>query len=291
MLTAGQSLIRVTLPLFVVGVMVTGVSLLLNYQLAPHAEQNRKVLMDKITKGRDASAVVDQKLYRNRQDYRTWFVEAIDKTRGTARKVDITQQDANGEITAKYYADRAVYHPEDHSWVFSGGKMNTYNKDGSIAKQDLSWLRGSKRITGWSETIWRILSTNADPQDLSVSELREYISNNGDFPAARLAAFRTYLWYRFAVPFQCLVVIFIATPLGIVFSRRGVLAGVASSIFIFAAMGFMDKLFLVLGKGYRIPPVAAAWSADVVFALIGCYLLYLRSNNRDVPRLGLWRRG
>ena len=87
------------------------------------------------------------------------------------------------------------------------------------------------------------------------------------------------------------MVIFIAAPLGIVYSRRGVLTGVASSIFIFAAMGFIEKLFLALGKGDRIPAIVAAWSSDIVFALVGCFLLYLRSNNRELPRLKLpWRR-
>jgi lipopolysaccharide export LptBFGC system permease protein LptF len=90
---------------------------------------------------------------------------------------------------------------------------------------------------------------------------------------------------------QCLVVIFIAAPLGIVYSRRGVLAGVASCIFIFAAMMILEKLFLALGKGNRVPATVAAWSSDIIFALVGCYLLWLRANNRELPRFRLpWTR-
>jgi len=56
-------------------------------------------------------------------------------------------------------------------------------------------------------------------------------------------------------------------------------------------MGFVEKLFLALGKGDRVPAVVAAWSSDVVFALVGCYLLYLRSNNRELPKLSFpWKR-
>jgi len=290
MLTAGQSVIRVTLPLFAVGLLVTGFSVALNYAAAPHAEQTRKSLMDEITKKRDRTAIIDQKLYRNRADYRTWLVDSIEKKQNLLHGIDITQQDADGNILSKYYAERAVFNPADRSWVFYRGKQVTFDKDGTVISQDLSWLNGEKRITGWSETVWRILSTNADPQDLSVPELQEYIRNNGDFPESRLAAFRTHLWYRWAVPFQCLVVIFIATPLGIVFSRRGVLAGVASCIFIFASMGFLEKLFLVLGKGDRMPPLAAAWTSNIIFTVIGCYVLYLRSNNRDFPKFALFRK-
>ena len=285
MLTAGQSMLRVIWPLFLFGLLTACFSLALNYKLAPHSDQMRKILMDRITKGRDRTDEIDQQLFRNRQDSRTWLVQAIQKKLYTLKGVDISQQDADGNVITKWYADRAVFNPDDKSWTFTRGKQVNFDKQGNVLNEDDTWLRGSKRITGWSETVWRIVSTNDDPQDLSVQELREYLTNNGDFPEVRLAPFRTHYWYRWAVPFQCLVVIFIAAPLGIVYSRRGVLSGVASSIFIFSAMGFIEKLFLALGKGDRIPATVAAWTSDVFFALVGCYLLYLRSNNRELPKL------
>ena len=291
MLTAGQSVLRVMLPLFVVGLIVALFSLALNYQMAPHGDVRRKELMDDITKGHQRSDEVDQQLFRNRQDSRTWMIQVVEKRENTLRGVDISQQDADGNIVTKWYADRAVFNPADDSWTFIRGKQVFFDKDGNVLKEDDSWLRSQKRITGWSETIWRILSTNDDPQDLSVPELKTYLINNGDFPEVRLAPFRTHFWYRWAVPAQCLVVIFIAAPLGIVYSRRGVLTGVASCIFIFAAMGFIEKFFLALGRGDRVPAIIAAWTSDVVFMLVGCYLLWLRSNNRELPSLKLkWGR-
>jgi LPS export ABC transporter permease LptG len=287
MLTAGRSVLRVMLPLFIFGVFVAGFSLALNYQLAPHSDQTRKVLMDQITTGRDHTDDIEQQLFRNRQDARTWLVESIQKKQNTLRGIDISQQDGDGDVVTKWYADRGVFNPEDKTWTFTRGKEVNFDKQGNILNEDDTWLHGSKRISGWSETVWRIISTNDDPQDLSVPELKEYLINNGDFPEVRLAPFRTHFWYRFAVPFQCLVVIFIAAPLGIVYSRRGVLAGVAGCIFIFFAMGFLEKLFLALGKGDRIPAIAAAWSADLIFALVGFYLLWLRANNREFPKLKL----
>lgn len=287
MLTAGQSVLRVMTPLFIVGLLTACFSLALNYRLAPHSDQTRKMLMDQITKGRDRSEEIDQQLFHNAQDKRTWFIETIQRKQFTCKGIDIIQQDADGNIITEWYAARAVFNPADKSWTFVRGKQANFDKEGNVLSVDQSWLRGSKRITGWSETIYRIISSNDDPQDLSVQELKEYLANNADFPRARLAPFLTHYWYRWAVPFQCLVVIFIAAPLGIVYSRRGVLAGVASCIFIFSAMGFMEKLFLALGKGDRIPAPVAAWSSNIIFALVGCYLLYLRSNNRDFPKLRL----
>ena len=78
-----------------------------------------------------------------------------------------------------------------------------------------------------------------------------------------------------------LVVVFIAAPLGIGFSRRGVLSSVAASIILVFSMNFLTHLFLALGEGARIPSWTAAWTPNLIFAVIGMCLLYLRATNRD----------
>jgi lipopolysaccharide export LptBFGC system permease protein LptF len=140
-------------------------------------------------------------------------------------------------------------------------------------------------VQGWTETPWRIASSQLEAQNLSIPKLRDYLKHNGDFPDNQLAPFRTYLAHRWALPWSCLVVVFIAAPLGIVFSRRGVLAGVASSIFIFFGMIFLTNLFLALGKGGRINPLVAAWFPNAFFGIVGLVLLYFRSTNRELPKL------
>jgi lipopolysaccharide export system permease protein len=285
MLTAGQSVTRVLQPLFVFGFLTALASMALNYQIAPHSDSVRKTLMDEITRGEEKTSFIERQLFRNRQDYRTWLVEQIDPKTNSLSGIDITQQNAAGDILTKWYAARAVFNPADKSWTFTRGKMVNYDKLGTITSEDDTWLHASKRITGWSETVWRISSTNVNPEDLSVPELKEYLVNNGDFPPRALAPFRTYLWYRFSVPFQCIVVIFIAAPLGIVYSRRGVLAGVASAIFFFSGMWFLEKLFMALGKGSWIPAWSAAWGSDLIFLIVGFYVLWLRANNRELPSL------
>ena len=143
MLTAGQSVQRVILPLFVFGLCTALFSLALNYQLAPHSDQMRKILMDRITKGRERADVVDQQLFRNRQDARTWFAEAIEKKHNTLRGVDIRQQDADGDVVTTWLADRAVFNPADKSWTLTRGKQVNFDKQDNILGEDDSWLRGS----------------------------------------------------------------------------------------------------------------------------------------------------
>ncbi|PYL19020.1 MAG: hypothetical protein DME30_01840, partial [Verrucomicrobia bacterium] len=121
----------------------------------------------------------------------------------------------------------------------------------------------------------------------SFPELRQYLHFNSDFPVTLLAPFRTHLQYRLALPWTCLVVVCIAAPLGIGYSRRGVLASVASAVILVFSMNFLTHLFLALGEGDRISPLVAAWTPNLIFTLIGLYLLYLRATNREGLRFQL----
>ena len=156
------------------------------------------------------------------------------------------------------------------------------NPNGDITKSE---LKDTLNIDGWNETPWRILSSVMNPEFLAVSELQDYLTYNSDFPEKRLAAYRTHLYYRWALPWFCLVVVFLAAPMGIVYSRRGILGGVAVAISLFFSLVFMSSLFIALGKGQRISPFTAAWGPVIFFFLIGLVLLWYRSTNRDFPKL------
>jgi LPS export ABC transporter permease LptG len=289
MLTAGRSLARLLAPLILAGVLISGVSLALNYKLAPHAEAMRKRLLWELGQTRkksgDKQKTVEGQLFRNRVDYRTWFVSSMPmkpNNKATLHGLHIMQQDAEGNVLVKWYARRATYNETTKTWLLTQGKTVKLDRDGNIVSDTpFSMLQ----LDGWSENPWRIGSTTFEAQSLSVAELRDYLHYNADFPEAALAAYKTHLQNRWALPWQCLAVVFFAAPLGIVYSRRGMLSGVAGAIFCFAAMLFLNALMMALGKGSRIPPVVAAWSPTLLFLLLGMGLLYCKATNRDLPKL------
>jgi len=292
MLSAGRSLARIIRPLAGAGVGAALLSFAMNYTLAPHADTTRKAVFEEMNreKAKDNRSFVEGVLFRNRADFRTWyFQDRTDTSTGYLQvsrfdlkkleAVHITQQDEQGNILKKYYARGAAFDPQTKVWTFFRGKSVNFDLDGDVTSEE-NW--DARKFEGWSETPWRIISSNLDAQNLSVPELRDYLRFNSDFPEVQLAPYLTHYYYRWAAPAACVVIVFIAAPLGIVYSRRGVLAGVASSIFIFFVMMFLDKLFLELGKGDRIPALVAAWAPNAIFAVVGLALLYVRSTNRDL---------
>ncbi len=286
MLTAGRSVFRIILPLFAVGAGMSGFCLWLNWDHAPHAEGIKKLALSQMKRGKKIGDVeiVEAHLFRDRQNLRTWFVKRLRPGSPRLDGVHITQQDAEGRITKKWYAERASYEPREKTWKLSKGLSVEFTPEGGIEATD-PFPNESRVIKDWPETPWRVASSELNPQGLSVPELREYLEFNADFPAVQLAPYRANLADRWAWPMWSLVVVFIAAPLGIVFNRRGVVGGVAWALFIFCLLLFGRGLFLALGKGLRLDPVLAPWIPNILVGLLGLVLLWFRSSNRDFPSL------
>ena len=281
MLTAGVSVPRLLAPLIGMGLLTVAASLALNYSLAPHAEMAKKNF---IATARSHQFTVQGQVFRNRTDSRTWYIQTFRPGHDLFNNVQVLQQDEHDNIVMNYLAARATYHPDKKTWELTDVKVVHYDSAGNIAEEK---MYPSLTIEHWTETPFRLGSANVRAEFLSFPELHEYLHFNSDFPVTLLAPFRTHLQYRLALPWTCLVVVCIAAPLGIGYSRRGVLASVASAVVLVFSMNFLTHLFLALGEGDRISPLAAAWTPNLIFAAIGLYLLYLRATNREGLRFQL----
>ena len=287
MLGAGVSLGRVLGPFFAVGILVSLGSTFLNYRLAPEAEARRERELAELQNDNarlEKRAFTPGYLFANRADRRLWFVQRMPYDLSQPLEgVQIVQQDASGRIVEKRYAPRATFNEARRTWTLSapdGGVTRSARFDarGDVAGEEFPT---TQTLTGLSETPWRIASATLQAEHLSVPALREYLRLNNDFTPALLAPYRTYLQYRWALPWACLVTVLIAAPLGVVYSRRSVLVGVASSIFIFFLILFLDNLFRALGRGDRLPAFWAAWTPELLFGFVGMVLLRVRALNRD----------
>ncbi|MEP6685225.1 MAG: LptF/LptG family permease [Verrucomicrobiota bacterium] len=284
MLTAGVSIPRLLFPLICIGVLTAIGSLALNYSLAPHAELARKSFLSDSSEPRQTRVIYGQ-IFRNRTDNRTWFIQRFRGGENEFSNVQILQQDGRDNIVKNYLAGRALYRPNSKTWDLEAVKVVDYDGAGNITQGQ---ILPTLSISHWSETPYRLASANVRADVLSFPELQDYLHFNADFPETLLAPFATHLYYRMALPWTCLVMVFIAAPLGIGYSRRGILSSVAAAIVLVFSMNFLTHLFLALGEGDRVPAWIAAWTPNMIFALIGAYLLYLRATNRTGLRFNLF---
>lgn len=284
MLCSGRSLYRIFLPLVLVGLLLVGIVTYFNYEQAPQAKAIKDQLKDEIRTGLKSTKFLTNHLFRNRVDNRTWYLQALDVARQKAYQVQIIQQDIEGNILEKWYIVDALYDPATHTWHFLDVNHVVIDATGNIVSFDHA---NQRDIQDWSESPWRIGSSAMDPNVLGVPELKNYLAHNSDFSKVRLAPFITHLYYRWSLPWTCLLVIFIAAPLGVIYSRRNILGGISLAVGLFAALLFADNLFLALGKGSRCSPWIAAWGPNIIFLGIGCYLVWTKTTGRELPKIKL----
>jgi lipopolysaccharide export system permease protein len=283
MLCAGRSVPRVLWPLLLFGAFLTAIGTYLNFELAPKGYYANNYMIDEISKGHSKTTLLDGHIFVNRHEHRIWFVQHLDTKSQDLRGLEVTQQDASETIVSITYADSASHNRSTGAWTFRDGKVSQLDPEGNVTEEEFF---DKKDITGWTETPWQIGSSALKGKMMTVPELRQYLRINADFPPAVLADYKSQLWYRFALPWNSMVVILVASPMCVVFSRRGALGGVAGGLILFIALFAAGNICLALGAGARIPPMAAAWIPIILFFTVGVFLIFLRATNRPIPFLG-----
>ncbi len=293
MLTAGKSLHRILRPLYFVGIYASLITLALNYEWAPQAEAAKESIHESITKDkrRGGEGSVTGQLYRNRDGRRTWFAGIIPlDLSGDSKLLDVYvfQEDENGQLQTVYFAEKAAWvarnidYNNEPTWRLK--KATILDPGNPVKELRRQHFEEDIYIPGWTETPWKLLSGNVAAEHLGAPALAFHLRTNPNLPPKIRARFQTHLYDRWAAPWSCLVIVLFAAPLGIVYSRRSVLGGVAYCIFIFFGSVFSSHFFLALGQGTYVPPFLGAWATNLAIGTIGLLLLHFRSANKDFPK-------
>jgi LPS export ABC transporter permease LptG/LPS export ABC transporter permease LptF len=108
--------------------------------------------------------------------------------------------------------------------------------------------------------------------EMNYEELRRYIHDlqQSGFDVVRL---KVQLQKKLAYPLVALVMAVIAIPFSLSAGKRGAIAGVATALGIAVVYWTISGLFEAMGNISQLPPVLAAWTPDLIFGLVGGYLI------------------
>ena len=139
MLSAGQSLERILLPILGVGLLVTAASTLLSYSPAPRADARRELAEAQLQN--DAGKIEKKTvtlgyLFRNRGDERLWYIEKMPANeRKPLEGVQVVQQDKQGDIVEKLWAKTAAFDPRVHRWTFTDTRVDHFDAEGQVSAE------------------------------------------------------------------------------------------------------------------------------------------------------------
>ncbi len=111
------------------------------------------------------------------------------------------------------------------------------------------------------------------PEQMSYKELKQYIQelDERDFDTVK---FKVDLNYKVSFPLASLVMTLLGIPFAFSMGKRGTLVGIGLSIVIVIVYWGAISAFRPLGNINFLPPFLAAWGANLIFGLIGLYLLF-----------------
>jgi lipopolysaccharide export system permease protein len=262
---AGISLYRIFMPLYVVGLLLGGLSFLASEFLMPESNRRARITMDQEIKKRTLKNLGSRiNVTYLGEGNRLYLLRRYDIPRETM--VDVTVQEFEADRLARRIdARKGIY--QAGTWVLVEGVERTFTSAGRELAAPFDSLRLSV-----AELPTDFAKEEARPDEMSFPELRAYAERVRQ-SGSNAKRYTTDLHLRVAFQLSNLVVIMIASALAVQVRRGGIALGFGISL----AVAFLYWCGLragqVLGHSGALPPPFAAWLGNIVFLIIAVVLL------------------
>ncbi len=265
MRTAGLSLRRILLPIFVLALLASVASLLIGEYLVPPANRER----DRIYTVQIQDMRRDNPRERADVTYlgtggRIFYIRLYDSV--TERMHDVSLQEfEDGELVRRLDAKTAQW--DGTRWVFEDGFLRTFELGHEHAEPF-----ARMGVDGITERPDDFSKRTPQPDEMSYRELRAYVIRLRS-SGARVENFLVDLHLKLAFPLVNFIVVLIGAALATRLRMQGAALGFGLSILIaFFYYAFM-RTGQALGHGGTLPPYLAAWIGDIVFGAIGVIMM------------------
>ena len=264
MRAAGVSIWQIAAAPLAAALLISGLMFFWNEQVVPYCSQRANDLYE--------VEIKKQPLKRLTGRRRVWY-------RGLAGFYNIKHASAKQKALAglTVYQVGPGFRPRrvievDHAawngegWILTGVRAYRLSPDGSIESEPALDFH-------LPESPEDFLSVHRDAEEFSFAALRRYIRDLRR-KGAHADEYLVDLHLKLAVPLVSLVMVMIGVPLAAKGTRTTSMAG---AVAFGLAIGFSYFVVLAfaraLGQSGALDPVLAAWTANVIFGLVGLFLL------------------
>lgn len=265
---AGTPLRRIFLPIFIVSLFASGITLWLGEYVTPWANHEATKTMQYIW-GLQPAPPIQEKMFFQSEGY-CFYVQSIERSdpkKVKLRNVMIYEIPAINSFPMLTTAQWAVN--SDNLWVLHNGVQHKLDDKGfSVYEMKFDTLELNLKRS--MQAMWE---TQKSTEEMGFRELQQKISMFKG--AAQDVAKMNVDWhFKLSIPLSCLIFALCAAPLSIKFARVGSYSGILLGVIIMFLYWNNILLGKALGLGLIIPPVLAGWSQNIIFGLGGIYLLW-----------------
>jgi len=270
MKAGGISLSRIVAPLLLVGIVVSLLSLIVQEQFVPFANDKaayvRQQAIEHVSPATSNLQAVTGLPGGGKQ---VTIASGLDVATQTLLGVTVIRYDAHGKPQDFIVADRARYVVP--TWTFENSTTYHFAPDGSVATQTAPYL--SVDIGERPNQIAKQSINITNPEDLSRAEIKERL-DSGQLAQQQQKLFTATYASKLARPFAAFVFTLIAVPFGLRPVRGGGTGlGFGLAVAIVFVYYVISTIFLTIGSAATWLAGPAAWTPNLVFTVIGASLL------------------
>ncbi len=268
MKTCGISLYRIILPLLLLAVVTGILSFYLQEKILPNSNKRAEEIWNQIQDlpARTVSQS-DRRWVMGKDRDRIYYYLYFDQWASVFSQLSIYEFDVeNWFLKTRIYARKArlesgmLYLNDTWKRDFKNDKLVNFEKQSEMTipiKEDKSYF-----LREWKA-----------PDQMNYPELRSYIEEieTRGFETVR---FKVDLHFKISFPFVSLIMVFLGIPFAFTMGKRGTLVGLGISMII--AMIYWGAIGIFRGLGYvgYMSPELAAWAPNIIFGLVGIYLIF-----------------
>jgi LPS export ABC transporter permease LptF/LPS export ABC transporter permease LptG len=267
----GTSIYRIVTPVMVAaGVLAAGLFFADQFYL-PHANKRQDALHNQIKGKPPQTYLRPDRRWIFGQNNDIYYYQFFDADRDQFANLTIFQLDpASFAITQRIHAERAHWAGSMGRWIYEQGWQRTL-RGAAIAENGYRTFDVST-FPQISEAPSYFKKEVKQYSEMNYEELRRYIRDlqQSGFDVVRL---RVQLNRKLSYPLITLIMAALAVPFSLSAGKKGAITGVAVAVGIAVVYTVVSRLFEAMGDISQLPPALAAWSPDLIFALVGAYLI------------------
>ena len=267
----GISIYRLVAPVIVAAAVMAGALFLADQFYLPHTNQRQEALHNQI-KGKPPQTYLrpDRKwIFGQHNDI--YYYQFFDPDRDQFANLTVFQLDrATFTITRRIHAERAHWAENMNRWIYEQGWERSL-RGSAIAPEGYRTFDVST-FPELPETPSYFKKEVKQYTEMNYEELRRYIRDlqQSGFDVVRL---RVQLHKKLSYPLITLIMAVLAIPFSLSTGKKGAVTGVAVALGIAVFYTVVSRLFEAMGDLSQLPPALAAWSPDLIFILVGGYLI------------------
>ena len=263
---AGVSLYRVSAPILGLGLAVAiGAGLFQELALPSLNERGDEVDRVKIRGQEPRHLQSRQRLWVRSADSRFYRVELLNPGTNDLYGVTILEMDREFRLVGRLDARRA--HWTAAGWELSDGAYREIGADGTVQMVPFGWT-----ALDLKEEMDDFIRIQKPVNTMSFRELRDYTAQL-EAAGFEIRKYLVELYSKLSFPLVNLVMVLVAIPFALQAPRGGRLFGIGLAIAIMAGYLVVHYVALAFARADLLPPLIAAWTANVIFLGIGVSLL------------------